>query len=219
MHLSSPYPALVVLWTTAAITIMTLAVATAFSSIHRTTTPTRRVVVGRPSKTCLSLAASSLYSRSFQLEENEGGGSQITQVILNSDHTIQVGMTDGPIPAIAQGTWMIQEDDGLFAMHLVRTFSATGYGSASGGYGIDDGSSNVGDFSYSLERDFIAGDITQVGECLALSGTAHAITEDDVLGLESELDAKVGYFTMLDVTDITSEERLLEESRMKSYSF
>ena len=151
-----------------------------------------------------ALSVDRLASRCFQLEENEGSNSCITEIILADDFSLQVGTTDGPLPAKAGGTWMIRED-GLFAMNLCRTFN-TGYSG-----------SDLGEFSFVVERDF-AGQVTEVGELLALEGSAHI--SDDLLG-----DAKVGYFSMLDVTEIKAAmleqnggQELLQQS-MKSYSF
>mmetsp|Transcript_104533 Transcript_104533/g.156543 ORF Transcript_104533/g.156543 Transcript_104533/m.156543 type:complete len:210 (-) Transcript_104533:167-796(-) len=122
-------------------------------------------------------------SRYFQLEENEGDNSCLTEVFLADDYTLQVGDTDGPLPAETMGYWMLQ-DDGLFAMNICRKFN-TGYSG-----------SDMGEFAFVVERDF-AGSVTQVGGLLALEGSLH-VPGDNLGG-----DAKVGYFSMIDVSEMT----------------
>jgi hypothetical protein len=129
----------------------------------------------------VAISANNLAPRSFQLEENEGGNTCITEVFLAEDYTLQVGDTDGPLPAKTLGSWILR-DDGLFAMNICRTFN-TGYSG-----------SDLGEFSFVVERDF-SGHVTKVGSLLALEGSSHI--PDDLLG-----DVKVGYFSMLDVTEM-----------------
>jgi hypothetical protein len=117
------------------------------------------------------------------LEENEGDNSCITEIFLAEDYTLQVGATDGPLPAETIGSWMLRED-GMFAMNICRTFN-TGYS------GTD-----MGEFAFAVERDF-AGHVTNVGGLLALEGALH-IPGDNLRG-----DAKVGYFSMIDVSEMT----------------
>jgi hypothetical protein len=53
------------------------------------------------------------------------------------------------------------------------------------------GANQVGDFSYSVTREF-HGNVEMVGESISLTGKTHGIDERDLI------DAEVGYFTMID---------------------
>ena len=116
-------------------------------------------------------------SRCFQLDENEGSESCISEIVLLHDFSLKIGQTDGPRHIEAVGTWSIGEG-GVFSMRLCRTYK-TGYSG-----------SDMGEFTFPVERNF-SGQASEVGGLLALEGSAHA--SDDQLGR-----VKVGYFSILD---------------------
>lgn len=136
-----------------------------------------------PSKRLVSNIMAEKY---FQLEELEDNETATTEIFLNADETVALGKTDGPLPHDGKGIWRFHPKDKSFEMKLRRTFD-TGRQKLS--------STDMGEFDYEVERIFL-GEITHVGESLAVSGSIHLMGE--TLGDEK---AGVGYFTMIDTTD------------------
>jgi hypothetical protein len=129
-------------------------------------------------------AASSAAGKYFQLEELEDRETATTEVLLNADLSVAVGVTDGPIFTQARGTWS-QGEDGSFAMKIVRKYQA---GRETSTW------TDMGEFEFEVERSF-TGDMSLVGECMSVTGSIHS--EDDILG-----DREVGFFNMIDTTDM-----------------
>ena len=130
-----------------------------------------------------------LEGRHFQLEELEESEASTTIVLLNPDHTITLGTTDGPLCLASSGIWTEVQDtvDGnkrYFEMKLARTFQTGHSGSTS---------TDIGEFEYSVERTYI-GEITLVGgSLLAMNG--QILDVDDIFG-----ERRVGFFNMIDTT-------------------
>eukprot|EP00522_Entomoneis_paludosa_P014491 CAMPEP_0172441230 /NCGR_PEP_ID=MMETSP1065-20121228/1801_1 /TAXON_ID=265537 /ORGANISM="Amphiprora paludosa, Strain CCMP125" /LENGTH=218 /DNA_ID=CAMNT_0013190485 /DNA_START=22 /DNA_END=678 /DNA_ORIENTATION=- len=139
----------------------------------------------------------------FQLEEKEDAESCTTELCLRSDHTLQVGETNGPRYIEAVGVWQEYSYDsssnnpqqGLetnlhgveFEMRLTRTFE-TGREKRDW--------TNVGRFHYSVERT-LTGSFTFVGANVNVEGMIH-----DGEGRH------LGYFSLMDVTQ--QRERVME---------
>lgn len=131
-----------------------------------------------------SVPRSSAAGKYFQLEELEDKETATTELFLQEDHTVSLGVTDGPISKNAQGTWM-QGEDGSFAMNITRTFEA----------GREETTwTDMGEFDFNVERTF-TGEMSFVGACIAVTGAIHSV--DAILG-----DREVGFFNMIDTTDI-----------------
>ena len=132
-------------------------------------------------------------SKCFQLEEKEDRCTCITEIVLAEDNTLHIGNTDGPQPTSSHGTWMIdhQDERSTFTMKLERTFK-TGYS------GTD-----MGEFFYPVERTFV-GELTKAGALDAIEGSIHipSLDNDDTLGSET---TAIGYFSMIDITNISNE--------------
>jgi hypothetical protein len=120
------------------------------------------------------------FNKYFNLQELEDKEQAVTEVLLNSDNTVTVGETDGPLFASAAGTWSSQGDS--FQMTLRRTYSAGSESSSS---------TDMGEFSFTVERTF-TGTLYMVGAKLAVEGSVHSVDEHG--------DNEVGYFEMIDVT-------------------
>jgi len=126
----------------------------------------------------------------YQLEELEDKESCTTDVFLNSDRTVTVGETDGPVYLSASGTWSQDPSDGSFRMVLSRTYEA---GREPHQF------TDMGEFDFTVERVF-TGEVTEVGSKLAVVGSIHDM--DEAVG-----DKSVGFFNMID----TTKERLGEK--------
>ena len=125
----------------------------------------------------------SVVDRYFQLEESEDKETCTSEVFLNADGTVFVGESDGPLATRAAGTW--QQENGSFIMNLSRTFPA---GQPERMF------TDMGEFDFTVERIFEAGEITTVGASMAISGAIYDV--DDAFG-----DRKLGFFNMIDTTD------------------
>jgi hypothetical protein len=125
--------------------------------------------------------ASSAAGKYFQLEELEDSESATTEILLNADLSVAVGETDGPLFTHARGTWS-QDKDGSFVMKIARIYKA----------GRE--KTDMGEFEFEVERSFI-GVMSLVGACMSVTGSIHS--EDDIFG-----DREVGFFNMIDTTDL-----------------
>jgi hypothetical protein len=100
----------------------------------------------------------------FQLEELEDSEACTTDIFLNSDNTISVGQTNGPLFLSGKGTWRAYpEIDGktLFEMIMTRRYQTGKEGTQK---------TDIGEFEYNVERTF-RGELTLVGgSTLAMNG-------------------------------------------------
>jgi hypothetical protein len=141
----------------------------------------------------------SLMGRRFQLEEKEDRANCITELLLNSDHTVAVGQSDGPLFTIATGSWSFDQElfplDVAFAMTLDRTFKA--------GYKGTD----MGEFTFVVSRTYV-GSLTQVGGVIAVEGSIYKDPdeEDDGTTTTTAIMGRVGFFSMIDTTPTKDEE-------------
>mmetsp|Transcript_21142 Transcript_21142/g.33169 ORF Transcript_21142/g.33169 Transcript_21142/m.33169 type:complete len:188 (+) Transcript_21142:3376-3939(+) len=138
---------------------------------------------------CTSVS-SNIAGKHFQLEELEDAEKCTTDILLNSDMTVTVGRTDGPLFSSSHGTWSESSDDSsedraTFEMKLSRTYTA-------GGDSNDP--TDIGEFAYAVERTF-NGLLTVVGGSMAaMEGVI--LDVDDLFGTR-----KVGFFNMIDTTE------------------
>ncbi len=154
--------------------------------------PVRKTPVsplGRSGTRCFSTAVSSnIAGKHFQLEELEDAEKCTTDILLNSDMTVTVGRTDGPLFSSSFGTWSeseSSEDKATFEMKLSRTYTA-------GGDSKDP--TDIGEFTYEVERTF-NGLMTVVGGSMAaMEGVI--LDVDDLFGTR-----EVGFFNMIDTTE------------------
>ena len=183
--------------------------------------------------------------RHFQLEELEDAETCTTDITLNDDSSITLGITNGPrcIVEESSGSWSADDysprmmmgpttmvgdsnsiiasaaavDDGngndgqMFQMTLKRVYPA---GAANGDDDYSNGGgsgtewyantkSNIGKFTYTVQRLYV-GECFVVGGCvLAMNGDiidATAQYGEEGGGGEGQ-QIKVGYFNMIDTTD------------------
>eukprot|EP00573_Skeletonema_grethae_P000228 CAMPEP_0201686220 /NCGR_PEP_ID=MMETSP0578-20130828/748_1 /ASSEMBLY_ACC=CAM_ASM_000663 /TAXON_ID=267565 /ORGANISM="Skeletonema grethea, Strain CCMP 1804" /LENGTH=187 /DNA_ID=CAMNT_0048170243 /DNA_START=59 /DNA_END=622 /DNA_ORIENTATION=+ len=134
--------------------------------------------------------SSNIAGKHFQLEELEDAEKCTTDILLNSDMTVTVGRTDGPLFSSSYGTWSESADDSsedraTFEMKLSRTYTA-------GGDSKDP--TDIGEFTYEVERTF-NGLMTVVGGSMAAMEGA-ILDVDDLFGTR-----EVGFFNMIDTTE------------------
>jgi hypothetical protein len=127
----------------------------------------------------------------YQLEELEDADHCTTELFLQADGVVSVGQTDGPAYLSAIGTWEVQPNTDDFRMVITRAYKA-------GSKGRD-----MGEFDYQIPRTFL-GEITAVGESVAVNGVIHAEANVD-FGADSE--SAPGYFNMIDATDVREDRR------------
>lgn len=133
----------------------------------------------------LSFQVDDASDRYFQLEELEDQEACTTELFLNRDATVTIGETNGPVFVSAKGTWeqTTNTDGSSFKMVLKRTYRAGKEKTAP---------TAMGEFQFEVERTFL-GEMTRVGESLAVSGTMHHL--DEIFG-----DSEVGFFNLIDTT-------------------
>ena len=119
------------------------------------------------------------------MEELEDKDTCTSDLFLKADRTIEFGETDGPLWTAASGTWHVVPETNEFTMWLSRSYTT---GSSS---------RQMGEFSYTLERRF-SGELTLVGESIAVSGVVYVKISDDDDDEINEISA--GYFNMIDAT-------------------
>ena len=170
--------------------------------LSRTTT-TRR----RPTNYSALRLQRPVGGRHFQLEELEDAETSTTDVLLNADRTVTLGMTNGPRFFSGRGSWSesvagYKSDDQsspgtftrLFNMRLERTYlggNKKKEGDAEWGYNTD---TKIGEFAYTVDR-------TYTGECFIVGGSVFAMT-GDILDVDEIFgDRRVGFFNMIDTTE------------------
>lgn len=169
--------------------------------------------------------------RHFQLEELEDAETCTTDITLNDDSSITLGITNGPrcIVEESSGSWSADDsrmggtmmagddsnsttsaagDDGndgrMFQMTLKRVYPAGANsnnddnGGGSGTEWYTNTKSNIGKFTYTVQRLY-------VGECSVVGGCVLAMNGDIIDATAhyggGEGRIKVGYFNMIDTTD------------------
>ncbi|CAB9525902.1 expressed unknown protein [Seminavis robusta] len=144
--------------------------------------------------TTIPTAMADLTGVTFQLEELEDRESCSTELTLETDNTVTLGDTDGPLFSQATGTWSVyhskeeeEQEELLFDMSITRTFDA------------GQKSTDMGEFTFSVDRMYL-GDVTKVGDRLAVTGTIHLV--DELLG-----DEKIGFFNMIDNREESDEDK------------
>ncbi|KAL7536681.1 hypothetical protein ACHAXR_007330 [Thalassiosira sp. AJA248-18] len=125
-----------------------------------------------------------LAERHFQLEELEDCETSTTDVLLNTDRSVALGGTNGPLYTAGHGTWE-ENFKRFFQMKLMRTF-------ITGADGSDP--NEMGEFEYTVER-------TYNGECFMVGGSTIAMNGeildvDEIFG-----ERRVGFFNMIDTTE------------------
>ena len=113
------------------------------------------------SPTRLHVHTDSLGSRYYQLEEMEDKDSSTTEIFLSSNGSVNVGLTSGPIPVDASGTWVHTGDDGLLKMTITRTYST----------GMQN-KGDLGEFQFDVSRSFI-GAVSPIGGSIGVTGSMH----------------------------------------------
>jgi hypothetical protein len=109
----------------------------------------------------------------FQLEELEDAETCTTDIYLNSDNTITVGTTNGPLFVSGKGTWSTSSSDGkaLFEMIMTRRYQTGNEGKHK---------TDIGEFEYDVERTF-RGELTLVGgTALAMNGEILDVDPDGI---------------------------------------
>jgi len=135
-------------------------------------------------------AISNIEGKHFQLEELEDAEKCTSDILLNSDMTVTVGTTDGPIFSSFYGTWSesfdeSREDRAMFEMKMSRTYT---------GGGESNDPTDIGEFTYEVERTF-SGLLTVVGGSLvAVEGLI--LDVDELFGTR-----EVGFFNMIDTSE------------------
>lgn len=154
-----------------------------------------------------------LSSKEYQLEELEDKEECETELWLNEDGTVTLGMSNGPPVKDYKGDWHLletaSEEDKPFRMRLTRTFETKSMESTTHpsirkwkdvtARGV---ANKVGDISYEVKREFW-GNIEMVGNSISVSGKIHGNTDPNSSGNayvdeQSVLESELGYFTMID---------------------
>lgn len=126
----------------------------------------------------------SLIGKEYQLEEREDQDTEITELWLNKDGTITMGLTDGPPVKKFWGIWtLLDSGEQPFKMEFIRTYSA----------GEHTGKNQMGEFTYEVKREF-RGAPEVVGSSIGIIGSIHGDDE------ASKVDCEVGYFSLIDAS-------------------
>jgi len=124
----------------------------------------------------------------YQLEELEDAENCTTELFLKENGDVEMGDTDGPLYTIATGKWEMINNQ--FAMSITKT------------YQTGNENKDVGVFTFDVERQFM-GEMTVVGGTeVAVNGKIYA---EDII--TNKLDKEVGFFNMIDGTDVRLERR------------
>jgi hypothetical protein len=91
----------------------------------------------------------------------EDKDSCTTEVFLSSDGSVTVGMTNGPLPVEASGTWEQSGEDGALKMTITRTYST----------GMQN-KGDLGEFQFSVSRSFV-GAVGNIGGSFGVTGDMH----------------------------------------------
>lgn len=105
---------------------------------------------------------------------------------MQADGTLKFGQTDGPPAEKSWGVWTYRDGgDKPFRMEIIRTYKTAEDKS---------GANQVGEFEYSVKREFW-GNIKQIGEdIVTVEGTMHGDDETTDVNVDCEL----GYFSLID---------------------
>eukprot|EP00571_Detonula_confervacea_P017769 CAMPEP_0172311552 /NCGR_PEP_ID=MMETSP1058-20130122/15116_1 /TAXON_ID=83371 /ORGANISM="Detonula confervacea, Strain CCMP 353" /LENGTH=186 /DNA_ID=CAMNT_0013024773 /DNA_START=115 /DNA_END=675 /DNA_ORIENTATION=- len=133
-----------------------------------------------------------LSSKEFQLEELEDKEECETEMWLNEDGSVTLGVTNGPPVKDYKGDWHLletaSEADRPFRMRLTRSYDGGSPG-------------NLGDISYEVKREFW-GNIEMVGDSISVSGKTHGSPNPDsgnaYIDELSLLESELGFFSMID---------------------
>ena len=117
-----------------------------------------------------------------------------TELFLTQDGRIEFGETDGPVWSDAEGYWQVEPGTDNFRMSIVRKFN-------SGNKNTD-----MGEFSYDIAR-YYAGEMTKVGDSVGITGVIHSQAGDFTFGTGGVPDQEIGYFNMIDGTDVREDRR------------
>lgn len=143
----------------------------------------------------LHASRADLATKEFQLEELEDKEDCQTELWLNDDGTVTLGMTNGPRVKDYSGSWSLletaSEAERPFRMRLTRSYEA---GSSSSGENM------MGDFTYDIKREYW-GSIEMVGSSIAVAGKTHANLDNSgnaYIDEQSLFENEVGFFSMID---------------------
>jgi hypothetical protein len=140
----------------------------------------------------ISEQVSVLAGKEFQLEEREDRDSEQSRLWLNADGTVTLQDTDGPQFTTFEGRWSVVDIPGekQFRMLLDRVYG----GGMKARFTTD-----VGEFDYTVRREFF-GDVVQVVEnVVGVEGVVHLLDNAD------DKDYPVGYFALTDLAAIEEE--------------
>ncbi|KAL7564732.1 hypothetical protein ACA910_010143 [Epithemia clementina (nom. ined.)] len=130
----------------------------------------------------------------YQLEEMEDRENSTTELFLKADGTVLIGDTDGPLWLSAEGTWHVPAGTDDFTMTIRKTF------------GTGSKAQDMGECSFQVERKYI-GDLTEVGESVAITGVMKAPSLDEDGNKDEESYKEVGFFNMIDGTNVREDRR------------
>jgi hypothetical protein len=131
---------------------------------------------------CDTAARVSIAGMYFQVEEMEDKDSCTTEVFLNSNNTVTLLETNGPVFVSATGSWNL-EGDGSFEMTLSRTYEGGRSTKSLTGIGV---------FPYVTNRSFL-GQLSKIGVKQGIEGSVYDIDSGST-------ERKVGFFEMIDTT-------------------
>ena len=116
-----------------------------------------------------------------------------TELFLTADGVVEFGETDGPVWTSAVGSWSVAPGTDDFVMPIVRT------------YKTGQSNTDMGEFSFDIGRIY-RGEMTNVGDSVGITGAMEEMP-DEVFGSNDEEPKKVGFFNMIDGTDIREDRR------------
>jgi hypothetical protein len=138
----------------------------------------------------ISEQVSVLAGKEFQLDEQEDRDTEQTRLTLNADGTVTLQVTDGPQFKAFEGRWSVVDSPGekQFRMLLDRVY---------GGGMKPIFATDMGEFDYTVRREFF-GDVVQVvGNVVGVEGIVHLLDNAD------HKDYEVGYFALIDCAAAT----------------
>lgn len=128
----------------------------------------------------------------------EDKDNSTTELFLTADGRVEFGETDGPMWDEVAGNWHVTPGTDDFTMVIFRRFG-------SGRSGTD-----MGEFAYEIGRVY-KGEMTKVGDSVAITGVMHS-QPDEFTGDDKE----VGFFNMIDGTDVREDRRADARSGVQS---
>jgi WW domain len=131
----------------------------------------------------------------YQLEEMEDRETCTTELFLKEDGTVLLGDTDGPLWESATGYWQVKPGTDDFSMSICKSFRT--------------GSENrdMGEFEFQVTRTF-EGEMIMVGESVAITGVMKHEPDDQEQQRQQQQRLEVGFFNMIDSTEIRIDKRL-----------